>query len=275
MRAVRARCLAIAAASLATVALWLLPAAAQADFGFLPGDEGFKVTATAEGGKAAATLAGLAPLLGGHRRQLQPDREILRRRHQGHDPRPAGRADRKPDRGAEMQHRRLLDPARLPVRSDLSGESCPGTTQIGTSPSLVPRRRRKRGRSASSTSTPPPGFPARFGFAPYGVPITVTPHIREANREYGLTLDLKNFSQQLNVKGFRIVIWGTPWAISHNAQRGNCLNEVEPGFGHAKCPISELKPPAPDPGLPDPAGLLRTPLELHRHAPTPGSSRAR
>ena len=74
------------------------------------------------------------------------------------------------------------------------------------------------------------------------MPITVTPHVREANNEYGLTLDLKNFTQQLDVKGFRLVIWGTPWAISHNGLRGNCLNEVNPGFPNAKCPISAEAP---------------------------------
>ena len=69
--------------------------------------------------------------------------------------------------------------------------------------------------------------------------------MREANREYGLTLELKNFSHQLDVTGFKLVIWGTPWAISHDEERGNCLNEVDPSTPHAKCPVSELKPPHP------------------------------
>ena len=42
--------------------------------------------------------------------------------------------------------------------------------------------------------------------------------------------------------GFKIEIWGTPWAICHDAQRGNCLNEVEPSFGYAKCSVGKLKP---------------------------------
>ena len=67
--------------------------------------------------------------------------------------------------------------------------------------------------------------------------------MREANREYGLTLELKNFSHQLDVTGFKLVIWGTPWAISHDGERGDCLNEVDPSTPHAKCPVSELKPP--------------------------------
>ena len=74
------------------------------------------------------------------------------------------------------------------------------------------------------------------------MPVTITPHVRETGSEYGLTLQLTNLSQQLNLTGFKMEIWGTPWAISHDTQRGNCLNEVDPSFGHAKCSIEDLKP---------------------------------
>ncbi len=77
------------------------------------------------------------------------------------------------------------------------------------------------------------------------MPVTITPHVRETGSEYGLTLDLTNLSQQLNLTGFKMEIWGTPWAISHDTQRGNCLNEVDPSYGHAKCSIEDLKPVAP------------------------------
>ncbi len=52
--------------------------------------------------------------------------------------------------------------------------------------------------------------------------------MREAGREYGLTLDLDNFSQPLDVSGLRLEIWGTPWANAHDGQRGNCLKETDP-----------------------------------------------
>ncbi|HWA53660.1 MAG TPA: hypothetical protein VG816_05750, partial [Solirubrobacterales bacterium] len=35
--------------------------------------------------------------------------------------------------------------------------------------------------------------------------------------------------------------WGTPWLVSHDAQRGNCLKESEPAFGWAKCSIGPPK----------------------------------
>ena len=141
-----------------------------------------------------------------------------------------------------MLRRAVLDAARLALRTDLSSESCPATTQIG----IVTL---KSSYGAGETRTfgvfnlaPPPGFPSQFGFAPYGVPVTITPHVRETGSEYGLTLQLTNLSQQLNLTGFKMEIWGTPWAISHDTQRGNCLNEVDPSFGHAKCSIEDLKP---------------------------------
>jgi hypothetical protein len=84
---------------------------------------------------------------------------------------------------------------------------------------------------------PPPGAPARLGFSPFGSPIAFTPHIRETGAEYGLTLELADFPQQLNVSGIEMTIWGTPWSAVHDTQRGSCLNEIEPAFAHAKCPV--------------------------------------
>src|SRR4051812_47188990 len=61
MTAVRRNSLSIALASLAMVALWLAPSAAQADFGFLPGASGFHVTTTSDVEGEPATLAGSHP----------------------------------------------------------------------------------------------------------------------------------------------------------------------------------------------------------------------
>jgi hypothetical protein len=82
---------------------------------------------------------------------------------------------------------------------------------------------------------PPSGEVSALGFAPYGVPITLTPHIRQAGGEYGITLDATGLPQSFDLYGLKIVVWGNPWAISHNGLRGNCLNEAEPGFPWAKC----------------------------------------
>jgi hypothetical protein len=242
MRAVRWNRLSIALASLAVVALWLLPSAAQADFGFLPGAAGFHVTATSDVEGQAATLAGSHPYslvteinfnqIGEYSDGDLKDLEIDQ---------PAGLIEN-PTSINKCSAAQFSTPRESPFEQSLSNESCPATSQIG----IVTL---KSSYGAGETRTfgvfnlaPPPGFPSQFGFAPYGVPVTITPHVRETGSEYGLTLQLTNLSQQLNLTGFKMEIWGTPWAISHDTQRGNCLNEEDPSFGHAKCSIEDLKP---------------------------------
>jgi hypothetical protein len=44
--------------------------------------------------------------------------------------------------------------------------------------------------------------------------------------------------QSFALYGLRLTLWGTPWAISHNGLRGNCLNEAEPSFPWAKCQVT-------------------------------------
>src|SRR6202012_3253146 len=43
--------------------------------------------------------------------------------------------------------------------------------------------------------------------------------------------------QWLTIHALHMSIWGTPWAVSHNGERGNCLNEGEPAFPWAKCSV--------------------------------------
>ena len=131
-----------------------------------------------------------------------------------------------------------------PFEASLSGESCPGTTQIG----IVTLKSSHGGGETRTFGVfnlaPPPGSPSRFGFAPYGVPITITPHVREAGSEYGLTLELKNFSQQLDVTGLRAGDLGHPLGVAHDGQRGNCLNEVDPVLRPRQLPGRRTETPA-------------------------------
>jgi hypothetical protein len=127
----------------------------------------------------------------------------------------------------------------------LSGESCPDNTQVGT---LTLRSSHGGGETRTFglfNLAPPPGSPSELGANPYGSPIVFVPRIRQAEGEYGLTLATRNVSQLVSVEGLELSIWGTPWNILHNAQRGNCLNEAEPGFGWAKCSVGRpAKTPA-------------------------------
>ena len=144
-----------------------LPAAAQADFGFLPGAAGFNVTATAEGGRTAATLAGSHPYSLVTEVNFNQTGEILRRRPQGPDARPAAGPDRKPDRGPQCSAAEFSTPRASPFETSLSGESCPATTQIGiVTLQTLPRRRRNEdlrrlqpdaaaGRPLAASASPP------------------------------------------------------------------------------------------------------------------------
>jgi hypothetical protein len=235
--------LALALGALALAPAALVPSFAQADFGFLPGEAGFKVTATAEGGSEPATLAGAHPsaLVTEVNFSKAGDFSDGDLRNLTYDL-PPGLIEN-PTSVPRCGAAQFETPRSSPFEAALSGESCPGLAQIGTV-TLQSSHAGGETRTFGVFNLPPPqGAPSRFGFSPYGEPVTITPHVRESGSEYGLTLDLRNFSQLINVSGFRLVIWGTPWDSSHNAQRGNCLNEQEPGFGHAKCPVSELSPP--------------------------------
>ena len=242
MRALRPNRLSIALGALALFALWLAPSAAQADFGFLPGAAGFHVSATSDVEGQPATLAGSHPYslitevnfnqIGEYSDGDLKDLEIDQ---------PAGLIEN-PTAINKCTAAQFSTPRESPFEASLSNESCPATSQIG-----IVTLKSSYGKGETRTFgvfnlAPPPGSPSQFGFAPYGVPVTITPHVRETGSEYGLTLQLTNLSQQLNLTGFKMEIWGTPWAISHDTQRGNCLNEEDPSFGHAKCPIEDLKP---------------------------------
>ncbi len=266
MRVVGKGRLSIVAAALAMAALWLVPSAAQASFGFQPGSAGFNVRATAEGGTEPATLAGSHPysliteanlnmngqFSDGDLKDLALDQ-------------PPGLIEN-PTSIPKCTPAQFSKPRVSPFESSLASESCPGTTQIG----IVTLKSSHGGGETRTFGvfnlTPPPGFPSQFGFAAYGVPVTITPRVRETGSEYGVTLEMKNLSQQIDITGFRMVIWGTPWAISHDAQRGNCLNEQTPSSGYAKCPVSELEPPHATQAYLTLPTSCEGPLSFHIHA---------
>jgi hypothetical protein len=106
--------------------------------------------------------------------------------------------------------------------------------------------------------THPHGSPEAIGFSPFGIPIVLSTHIREADG--GLDLRLEDLSQQIDFTGFDLTLWGTPyatpqqeeppfvppWTFPHDNERGNCLNEVNPAdpFGEP----AALKWEEPNPG---------------------------
>lgn len=133
-----------------------------------------------------------------------------------------------------------------PFEESLSGESCPDKTQVGTvsmTSALLGGTTRTFG---LFSLTPPPGVAAQLGAAPFGEPIAFSGQVRNNQGEYGLNMEARNFPQGLAIDGVQVTIWGTPWAVSHNSERGNCLKEQEPSFGWAKCSVGPPKTNRPE-----------------------------
>jgi hypothetical protein len=138
----------------------------------------------------------------------------------------------------------FLTPRESPWEEEsLSGESCPDRSQVG-----ILTLRSSYGGGEERTFglfnlQPPPGAPSELGANPYGAPIVFVPKIRQAEGEYGLTLEAHGFPQLADITGMTLTIWGVPWNLLHNDQRGNCLNEAEPAFGWAKCSVGRPSKP--------------------------------
>jgi hypothetical protein len=218
-------------------ALLCLPATAAA-FGFLPGEEGFDATVYDEGG-LLATEAGSHPVA------LTADFDF---QTEGSGPFTAGDLRdlslelppglfENPTAVAICSQADFHTPRSSPWEDSLSGESCPDASQVG-----IATVHSSFGGGTTRTFgifnlSPPPGAPSEIGFNSYGAPIIFAPSIRQADGEYAITLATEDFPQLVDVSGLSLTIWGTPWSVLHNAQRGNCLNEAEPDFGWAKCSV--------------------------------------
>jgi hypothetical protein len=126
-------------------------------------------------------------------------------------------------------------PRTSPYETSASGESCPDKSQLGT----LTVRSGANGQTVRTFGlfnlTPPYGRPAALGASPYGIPLLLAPHIREADA--GLTLDLEGLSQAIDFGALELDIWGTPWAYEHDGERGNCLNEEDPVAHYGTCSV--------------------------------------
>ncbi len=211
------------------------PSAASAAFGFRSGPEGFSVVAREENGsldhqagshpfrltttinlESAPSPPGEpgVPFSEGDLRNLRLDL-------------PAGLIEN-PSVVAQCSLAQFQTPRRSPYESSLSGENCQESSQIGTA-----TVRTSFGGGGELTFgvfnlVPPPGAPAEIGFSPFGSPIVFIPEVRQTEGEYQISEIASNISQHVNISGFTLTLWGAPWAVAHNYQRGNCLNEAEP-----------------------------------------------
>ena len=207
-----------------------LPSRAQAGFAISELDGGF----LAEGG-APATEAGSHPV------SLELEVEL---EHSG----ALAEGDLR-DLDVELPSGLLEDPTAVPTCSQAdfhtpryspwedshSGESCPDNTQVGTVTLATSYGGGETRTFGLFNLAPPPGAPSEVAANAYGMPLIFVPAIRQAEGDYGLTLRARDLSQLLSISSLHVSVWGTPWSLLHDDQRGNCLNELEPGFGWAKC----------------------------------------
>jgi hypothetical protein len=118
-------------------------------------------------------------------------------------------------------------PRTSPHEESASGESCPEESQIGVATVTSSHAGGPRTFGIFNIE-PPPGAPSEIGLNPYGSPIVFVAEVHQAGGEYQISERAQNIPQQVNISGLRITLWGTPGDISHNFERGNCLNELEP-----------------------------------------------
>jgi hypothetical protein len=219
--------------------LLVFPASAEAAFGLQEGEAGFKVTIENAGG-APAALAGSHPYemhVRVHLNTSGPHTEGALRDLHLHLPPGLLLTPTLEECSSEQFHLHRVSP----YQESLSGESCLSESQVG----VVAVHSSYAGGSTRWFGVfelaHAPGSPEAIGFSPFGIPVVLNAHIREADG--GLDLDLRNLSQQIDISGFDLTLWGTPWAsptgggewdFQHDNERGNCLNEVNPAehFGN-------------------------------------------
>jgi hypothetical protein len=227
--------------------------ASAAGFGFLPGPEGFSFTAENQDG-SPATEAGTHPyaLSAAVNFNLGPESP-------GQPGVPFPAADLR-DMRFELPSGLIGNPSALTkctlaqfntprsslFEASLSGESCPDKSQVGTVAMTSALDGGTTRTFGLFNLTPPPGVAAELGTAPFGQPIAFAGQVRNTAGEYGLNVEARNFPQGLAIDGVQVTLWGAPWEVSHDGERGNCLKEAEPGFPWAKCSVGPPKTNRPE-----------------------------
>jgi hypothetical protein len=231
------------------LALLLWPASAAAQFGLQPGSEGFE---------AALSRADASPALAASSHPYELDLSAAFNLAAGSDSDPAGphtdgdvrdiHLDLPPgfvlntlavDQCATAQ---FHTPRNSPFQESKSGESCPGSSQIG----VVTVHSSFAGGSTRSFGVfnlaPPPGYSGLIGFNAYGTPITFAQRIREGGGSFSLGFDALDLPQRFDLLAFDLRLWGTPWLVGHDSQRGDCLNEADLQSGFGTAAVLEAEP---------------------------------
>lgn len=224
-------------------------------FGFLPATSGFSAAAIAEGG-GGASVAGTHP--------YQLDLGLHFNRGGATESQPATQA---PDGNLRnlaitMPPGFLANPAALDrcsfaafhtarkssFEASQSGESCSDRAQVGTLELTSSQGSSTTRRFGLFNLVPPPGVAAQIGASPFGSPLVFDVEIQtNDNGAYTLSLNATDLSQSLNLTDIGLSLWGVPWNASHNAERGDCLNESQPSFPWCKSSVGDPTKPASTP----------------------------
>jgi hypothetical protein len=239
---------ALATSLCAAAALLLTAPVAGADFGFEPGTDGFAAAAIAPDAPGSPGVPVPATLAGSHPYQLSFEVGL-----NASGPPGVGHPDGDlRDLEIELPTGMLLNPSAVPACASpifatprvspfdpgaRSGENCPASTQLGTVEVQTSAAGGEPRRFGAFNVEAPHGVAARIGFAPYGAPIVFDLRMTPVGQgRYRSALSASDVPQSFDIHGFELVLWGVPWGVSHNGERGNCLNEAEPEFPWAKCP---------------------------------------
>jgi hypothetical protein len=118
-----------------------------------------------------------------------------------------------------------------------SGESCPDQSQVGTVQLEVPGGGGTR-RFGLFSLPPEAGTVARFGASPFGQPLIFNTTLRSEGDGTHFSLEADDLLL-LHLRELQITLWGSPWDATHDGERGDCLDETEPGFPWAKCSVGD------------------------------------
>lgn len=233
----------LAAIAAALCGAALIVPAAEASPELLPGEAGFSVTATEADGSISTRAATHPDALTTRLAFAETDGGIRDLTIE----RPAGMVENP----AVLETCPLAEfgtPRESPFQASASGESCRDASQVGTlTVGLGGGEERTFG---LFNLAPPPGAPALLGASPFGVPIAFTPSIRNSGGEYRTALVARNLSQQLDVTSLELTVWGNPWYVGHDDQRGDCLNEADPANGFGEAAMLEKEPQTTPPTAP-------------------------
>ena len=222
------------------------PARRQAAFGLLPGEAGFKVTATADAGGAPATLAGAHPYSLVTEINFNKVGNFSDGDLKDLDLRPAAGADRKRDLGATGAAPRSSRPrASPPTKQASRARAARPHPDRHRHPGELPRAAAKPGPSGSSTSRRRRARPRASASRPTA---SRSRSPRACAKPAANTGSPSSSTTSPSCSTSPACAWRSgapPSAIAHDGQRGNCLNETDPSSPHAQCPVSELNPPHP------------------------------